>query len=50
VETIHVEPAAGSIASGYANNAAIVAFGGERPVHEPSIAPDGHTVEKTIHS
>jgi sec-independent protein translocase protein TatA len=50
VETIHVEPAAGSIASGYANNAAIAAFGGERPVHEPSIAPDGPTVEKTIHS
>jgi TatA/E family protein of Tat protein translocase len=48
--TIHVEPAAGSIASGYANNAAIAAFGGERPVHEPSIASDGPTVEKTIHS
>ena len=48
--TIHVEPAAGSIASGYANNAAIAAFGGERPVHEPSIVPDGPAVEKTIHS
>lgn len=52
---IHVEAAAGSIATGYVDphHAGLAAFAGEHPVHEPSVQPENGNpaaAEKTIHS